>query len=163
MNTNTETNERELMLASLRAFVRQRPGFEPANYENEATYRADVRRAGRDLRHAEELIRAVTLRPSCALSPKQAGRLTWDAGEKRWDYVIGQYFPTEYRAAACRVLVSALWDWYVENLPKHKLTHTYNQQTGEIAERVDGLRAGDWVRRQAGIDLGPRLAGRWFY
>lgn len=162
MHTNTETNERELMLASLRAFVRQRPRFEPANYENEATYRADVRRAGRDLKEAEELLRAITLRPSCVLSPKQAGRLTWEAGEKRWDYVTGQYFPMEYRAAACRVLVSALWDWYAESLPKHKLTHTHNQETGEITERFEGLRAGEWIRRQARIDLGPRLARRWF-
>lgn len=162
MHTNTETNERELMLAGLRAFVRQRPGFEPANYGDAASYRADVRRAGRDLREAEELLRAVALRPSCALSPKQAGRLTWEAGEKRWDYVTGQYFPTEYRAAACRVLVSALWDWYAESLPKHKLTHTHNQETGEITERFEGLRAGDWIRRQARIDLGPRLARRWF-
>lgn len=158
---NTQTN-RDEMLASLRAFVRQRPRFEPANYENEATYRADVRRAGRDLKEAEELLRAVTLRPSCVLSPKQAGRLTWDAGEKRWDYVTGQYFPMEYRAAACRVLVSALWDYFAASLPKHKLTHTHNQETGEITERYDGLRAGEWIRRQARLDLGPRLARRWF-
>lgn len=160
MHTNTETNERELMLASLRAFVRRRPGFEPANYGDAASYRADVRRAGRDLREAEELLRAVTLRSSCTLGPKQAGRLTWDAGEKRWDYVTGQYFPTEYRAAACQLLASALWAWYAESLPEK--THTHNQETGEITERFDGLRAGEWIRRAARRDLGPRLARRWF-
>jgi len=161
MTTNIQTIRRE-MLIGLQTFVRQRPGFDPNNYGDAASYRADVRRAGRDLRHAEELIRAVAIRPYCVINPKQSGRLSWDAGEKRWDYVTGQYFPTEYRAAACAVLASALWDYFAASLPKHKLTHTHNQETGEITERYEGLRAGDWIRRQARIDLGPRLARRWF-
>lgn len=161
MTTNIQTIRRE-MLIGLQTFVRQRPGFDFNNYGDGASYRADVRRAGRDLRHAEELIRAVAIRPYCVINPKQSGRLSWDDGEKRWDYVTGQYFPMEYRSAACRVLVSALWDYFAASLPKHKLTHTHNQETGEITERYEGLRAGDWIRRQARIDLGPRLARRWF-
>ena len=148
------------MLASLRAFVRQRPGFDWHNYGDAASYRADVRRAGRDLRDAEELLRAVTWRTSCTLAENKCGRLSWNG--KGWEYVAGQYFPTEYRAAACAVLASALWDYFAASLPKHKLTHTHNQETGEITERYEGLRAGDWIRRQARIDLGPRLARRWF-
>lgn len=155
----TQTN-RDEMLASLRAFVRRRPGFDWHNYGDAASYRADVRRAGRDLQDAEELLRAVSLRTSCVLPENKGRRLSWTG--KGWEYIAGQYFPTEYRAAACRVLVSALWDWYAESLPKHKLTHTHNQETGEITERFEGLRAGEWIRRQARIDLGPRLARRWF-
>jgi len=158
MHTNTETNERELMLASLRAFVRRRPGFDWHNYGDAASYRADVRRAGRDLREAGELLRAVSLRRSCAIPENKGQRLFWTGTE--WEYITGQYFPTEYRAAACRVLVSALWAWYAESLPEK--THTHNQETGEITERFDGLRAGEWIRRAALRDLGPRLARRWF-
>jgi len=161
MTTNIHTLRR-VMLTSLQDFVRQRPGFDPNNYGDAASYRADVRRAGRDLRHAEELIRAVAIRPYCVINPKQSGRLSWDAAKQRWDYVTGQYFPTEYRAAACAVLASALWDYFAASLPKHKLTHTHNQESREITERYEGLRAGDWIRRQARIDLGPRLARRWF-
>lgn len=158
MTTNIQTTRR-VMLTSLQSFVRQRPGFDPNNYGDAASYRADVRRAGRDLRHAEELIREVAIRPYCIINPKHAGRLSWDAAKQRWDYVTGQYFPTEYRAAACGVLVSALWDYFASDLPERKLTKTPN---GEMEETYNGMSAGDWIRRQARIALGPRIARRWF-
>ena len=152
----TQTN-RDEMLASLRAFVRQRPGFEPANYGSAASYRADVRRAGRDLRDAEELLRAVTWRTSCTLAENKCGRLSWNG--KGWEYVAGQYFPTEYRAAACAFLASALWRCYSVGLPERK---TVKGPDGQTEETYAGMSAGDWIRRQARIDLGPRLARRWF-
>jgi hypothetical protein len=155
MTTHTKRDE---MLASFQGFIRQRPGFDPNNYGDAASYRADVRRAGRDLREAGELLRAVSLRRSCAIPENKGQRLSWTG--KGWEYTAGQYFPTEYRAAACQLLASALWDWYAESLPEK--THTHNQETGEITERFDGLRAGDWIRRAARRDLGPRLARRWF-
>lgn len=158
MTTNIQTTRR-VMLTSLQSFVRQRPGFDPNNYGDGASYRADVRRAGRDLRDAQELIRAVAVRPYCVINPKQAGRLSWDAAKQRWDYTTGQYFPTEYRAAACAVLASALWDYFASDLPERKLTKTPN---GEMEETYNGISAGGWIRRQARIDLGPRLARRWF-
>lgn len=158
MTTNIQTIRRE-MLIGLQAFVRQRPGFDPNNYGDAASYRADVRRAGRDLRHAEELIRAVAIRPYCVINPTQSGRLSWDAAKQRWDYVTGQYFPTEYRAAACALLVSALWGYFASDLPERKLEKTPN---GETEETYNGMSAGDWIRSQARIALGPRLARRWF-
>jgi hypothetical protein len=39
-----------------------------------------------------------------------SGRLTYDAARNEWEYVTGQYFPTEYREAACAVLASAFRD-----------------------------------------------------
>ena len=155
MTTHTKRDE---MLASLQGFIRQRPGFDPNNYGDAASYRADVRRAGRDLREAGELLRAVSLRRSCAIPENKGQRLFWTGTE--WEYITGQYFSTEYRAAACQLLASALWAWYAQSLPEK--THTHNQETGEITERFDGLRAGEWIRRAARRDLGPRLARRWF-
>lgn len=152
----TQTN-RDEMLASLRAFVRQRPGFDWHNYGSAASYRADVRRAGRDLRDAEELLRAVTWRTSCTLAENKGGRLSWNG--KGWEYVAGQYFPTEYRAAACAFLASALWRCYSVGLPERK---TVKGPDGQTEETYAGMSAGDWIRRQARIDLGPRLARRWF-
>lgn len=155
MTTHTKRDE---MLASLQGFIRQRPGFDPNDYGDAASYRADVRRAGRDLRDAEELLRAVAIRASCQIPENKSGRLCWIGNG--WEYTAGQYLPTEYRGAACALLASALWVWYAESLPKK--THTHNQETGEITERFDGLRAGEWIRRAALRDLGPRLARRWF-
>lgn len=155
MTTHTKRDE---MLAGLQTFIRKRPGFDPNNYGDGASYRADVRSAGRDLREAEELLRAVRLRQSCEIPENKGQRLFWTG--KEWEYTTGQYFPTEYRAAACQLLASALWNWYASGLPEK--THTHNQETGEITERYDGLRAGEWIRRAALRDLGPRLARRWF-
>lgn len=162
-NTTEETNqsERELMLDTLQHFIRQRPGFEWANYDSAASYRADTRRALRDLHDAEDMLRAIRWRTSCTFSPSTSGRLTWEAERKGWQYVAGQYFPTEFRAAACSLLASALWGYWRENLPK-KTTYTHNQETGEDTVRYDGLRACDWIRRQARRELGARIANRWF-
>jgi hypothetical protein len=41
----------------------------------------------------------------------KTGRLTWDDSKKRFDYCAGQYFPTEYRAAVCRALISIVMAW----------------------------------------------------
>jgi hypothetical protein len=37
-------------------------------------------------------------------------------GEYRLEYCIGQYWPTEYRAAACAVLAQAIWVYYRKDL-----------------------------------------------
>ena len=47
---------------ALRVFVRQRPGLEYGNYGDPASYRAEVRSIGKDLKQAEQLLRAVELR-----------------------------------------------------------------------------------------------------
>ena len=161
--TQETTSDRETMLDALQGFIRQRPGFEYGNYGDVKSYRADVRRAGRDLRDAEELLRAVRWRTSCKVNPRASGRLTWNEENKgAWSYCTAQYFPTEFRAAACYVLASALWDYWAECLPENKVTYTHNTETGELTKRYDGLRIGDWIRRQARRELGARLARRWF-
>lgn len=63
------------------------------------------------------------------------------------DYTTGQYFPTEYRKAACAVLASALWDNMIDAVP------------GE-GEGVKS--AGDWLRAYFRREFGRGIASRWF-
>lgn len=138
----TTTTEKTTILNALRAFIESRPGFVWANYVGAAdAYRADYRRAYKDLQDARELLRAVELSdlPAAILEEtlSTARRLTWDG--QRLEYTTGQYYPTEYRAAACRALAGALWEWFrgVED-------------------------TGDTMRRKMRNVLGARLARRWF-
>ena len=68
---------------------------------------------------------ALTLLRACELSGMNeddikagfrafSGRLQLKQDERGYylDYCTGQYWPTEYRAAAAAVLASALWDYY---------------------------------------------------
>lgn len=81
----------------------------------------------------------------------------------RLDYVTGQYWPTEYRRAACAVLASALWDHARQSMPepKGKLTRTHGDFTTEH-DNIDGLTPGDWLRRYFRREFGRGIASRWF-
>ena len=65
---------------ALAAFIRQRPGFDYANYGDAASYRADSRRASLQKRDAETLLQAVRWRDSISgadiLEAARGGRLT---------------------------------------------------------------------------------------
>lgn len=115
---------------ALAAFIRQRPGFDYANYGDAASYRADSRRASLQKRDAETLLQAVRWRDSISgadiLEAARGARLTITVlpttDDPRTgitiDYCTGQYFPTEFRAGVCRVLSSALWNWQRESMPE---------------------------------------------
>lgn len=47
-----------------------------------------------------------------------SGRLTLE--NNKLQYITGQYFPTEYRPAACRVLVSIIWNAFSKILTDSK-------------------------------------------
>lgn len=139
------------ILDALRAFVDSRPGFDPRNYGDARSYRADTGRAQRDRRDAHALLGAVyreafstddngrdkllcCLRE--AMSPRQRLALHDDG---RLEYTAGQYYPTEYRAAACRALADTLWSyWWAPGA------------------------TGDSLRKTARNVLGARLTRRWF-
>lgn len=133
----------DTLTSALRAFIESRPGFEPANYAGAPdAYRADYRTAYRDLQDARELLRAVERSSMTAETLLREGltrRLTWDGARGALDYCTGQYYPTEYRAAACRALADALWAHYRESSS-----------------------TGDSLRRTMRSLLGARLARRWF-
>ncbi len=175
--------ERELLLANLDAFVRQRSGLEYREYSDATSSRAEQCSITRDLHDYRTLRAAVQWRDGIdAAALKEAfrafsGRLTWDG--KRLDYCTGQYFPTEYCKAACAVLASALWDYtrehampepsyMVERKPFKTLADakayaaTFVPVFVAIEERHDGLSPGDWLRRYFRREFGRGLAARYF-
>ena len=123
MDTNTQA-----ILDALEKFINQRPGLDPANYgchpeqlqySNQAqriearramrgdaeTIRKDGARARKALREARQYAEAGHGTEAMLVqSFKDAfsERLEWDGS--RLSYCTGQYYPTEYRAAAASVL-----------------------------------------------------------
>jgi hypothetical protein len=136
--------DKPTLIDNIRAFINQRPGFDPRNYHNAASYRADARRALRDRDDALDLLRYVDLRDGITVDriaeQLRSGRLTLTpAGQL--DYTTGQYFALEYRAAACRTLAGVIWAWLRDEC---------------------GHNTGDAIRAAARRELGARLARRWF-
>lgn len=119
------------ILSTLRAFICQRPGFEPRNYisdwndtEGRRAYWSDVFQAGQDRRDALTLLafieRSAAYDPAILSDLSDAasrGRLTWNG--TAWDYCTGQYWCVEYRRAAVRVLSDAI---IASNARTHGLT-----------------------------------------
>ena len=141
--------EKSAILSALRNWVSQRPGFNPCNY-TPASYRADCRTVARQRRDALEMLRFIELSGSitspmlnAAFHDAFSGRLSWDG--VRLSYCAGQYWPTEYRAAACAVLASAIWAWLRDECCPHDEEHK-----------------GDWIRSAARRNFGRGLASRWF-
>jgi hypothetical protein len=145
---------KETYLAALFKFVSQRPGLEFGHYGSAAAYRSESRRITRQRHDFRRLAHEVELLPNGISAEKLieasksafSGRLTFvEKGDKVGvDYCAGQYFPTEYRAAACAVLASALWDYYRANIPP------------ETENKGDKLRA-KFCRM-----FGASIASRWF-
>ena len=115
----TPQAERAAILAALGAWIAQRPGLDPGNYDR-AGYQSDSRRITQQKADALEMLRAVERRPDIGAAALReafrafSGRLSWNGAQL--DYCTGQYWPTEYRAAACAVLRSALWDYWREDI-----------------------------------------------
>jgi hypothetical protein len=131
------------ILEALARFIAQRSGIDGRNYgESREAFLGDYRRILRDGRDARALLRVVTLStclPDSILAEVlKSGRLTWDGS--RLDYCAGQYFPTEYRAAACRALASTLWVYWSDG----------------------GRYTADQIREAARMNLGRGIARRWF-
>ena len=142
------------ILTALDRFARQRPGLEYGNYGDATAYRSEMRRITRQLADARTLLRAVEHSGITADQLREAfraysGRLAITETDKgiRLDYCTGQYWPTEYRAAVCAVLASALWDYYRDDF---------------AASAKPGESAGDAVRRQFRREFGRGIANRWF-
>src|SRR3990167_2920520 len=115
---------KEQIITALRAFINQRPGLEFVNYGDWKAYRAELRQITKDRAQALELLRAVEWRDSitaeeliAAFPRAYSGRLTLTdkGGAAVLDYCTGQYFPTEYRRAACAVLAQALWRYTADH------------------------------------------------
>ena len=79
------------------------------------------------------------------------------------DYCTGQYWPTEYRAAACAVLASALWAyWRADMKPDGKRTETFSYGIGTYeVDTYNGLRFADAVQKVARRELSRGVVSRW--
>ena len=140
--------KKQNMITALRQFIAQRSGIEFANYGNRESFMGDYRpilRAGRD---ARVLLAAVSGRDSITVDNILAGcrayagrlQIVEKDGAVRVDYCTGQYFPTEYRNAACAVLATVLWDYAL----------------------ASGHEDGNAIRKWARGEFGRGIASRWF-
>lgn len=98
----------------LRRWVNQRPALEFANYGDVSAYRAESRRIQQQrtdalalLAYAESTSYDVLSQLPDAFRHAFSGRLSYDSESQTLDYVCGQYWPVEYRAAACAVIAQA--------------------------------------------------------
>ena len=156
MKTETKATEsRETLLQVIRAFIGQRSGIDRRNYQRDwsdkegaAAFNSDYRRILRDGSDARRLLEYVAAREgitAAQILETSSGnrRLEWVfVGESpRLEYCTGQYFPTEYRAAACSMLAGMVWRYLAADYE--------NDQAAE-------------VRKAARRSFGRGIAGRWF-
>jgi hypothetical protein len=134
------------LLAALDRFIRQRSGLDPRNYGDRESLMSDYRPILRDGKVARQLLRFVEIRESITadmlLEGTRAfsGRLQFirnNKGECVVDYCVGQYFPTEYRAAACRIMAYAIAEWMrPESVDRETIRHKARREFGRaIAAR----------------------------
>ena len=159
MTTTADKLTRAELLQRLERFIAQRPGFDFANYGDAASYRADARTATRQLNDARAMLSALSWRDYITADMiraklRSSGRLRLlDNGAL--DYCTGQYWPTEYRAGACRVLASLLWDAWRDDMPAP-------DADGKVAHNGRKVWPGDYLRDKARREFGRAIAGRWF-
>lgn len=113
--------------AMLRTFIAQRSGLDWRNYASDwvsdwrgmAAFHSDRNRIlqhGRDARALLAFVERSSMPVEFIMRELETGRLTFDSVRGELDYCAGQYFPTEYRAAVCRTLSSAIWRFYRDNV-----------------------------------------------
>jgi len=133
----------------LRAFIAQRSGLDWRNYASDwrdtagmSALRSDrntILQRGRDARALLSFVENQSPIPVDYLLSELAegNRLSFDPARNTIDYCAGQYFPTEYRTAACRALSDVIWRHCREN-------------------EISNVRA--WAVRT----FGRAIASRWF-
>lgn len=149
------------LCAILRELIMSRPGFETGNYHTYAAYRSDARRSLRDRDDAMKLLDAAEYSDSVTLSHlrdalSSARRLSLSDDGQRLDYCAGQYYPTEYRAAACSALASAWWNAIRDDLTAS--AHSAAMVCSPWRDAVTGGR----IRKYARSRFGSTIAHRWF-
>ena len=148
---------KERIITALGAWIRQRPGLEFGNYGDVSAYRSEMRCITRQLHDARTLLAAVSWRDSItaddllAAARAYSGRLsiTEKDGGVQIDYCTGQYWPTEYRAAACAVLGQAMFDWARDKCMPSDETKLAN------------ISPGTFIRSSLRREFGRHLQSRW--
>ena len=112
------------------SFANQRPGLEYANYGEPTSYRQEGREITKDLHDFRELLtlayrRIENLDNAIEMYLKNSSnRLTLNA-KGELEYCTGQYFPTEYRPAANRVLSNLIWASYRDEIEHNTPNNVY--------------------------------------
>ena len=124
--TTESTITKSEICTMLRAFVAQRSGLDWRNYARDwrdyagqAAFHSDRSRIllhGRDARALLSFVERSPMPVEFLMRELETGRLTFDSARNALDYCAGQYFPTEYRAAVCRVLSNAVWRFHRDNV-----------------------------------------------
>lgn len=151
--TKKQTVTREQITALLRAHVAQRSGIDFRNYwtrdhwnahsEGKKAFMSDYRRIMQQGREARQLLAYVersTMTTDILLSGFKAysGRLeiTHKKQGPGIEYTTGQYFATEYRAAACAVLARAIFEyWYFSGMNYEQIKKQARQEFGAAITR----------------------------
>lgn len=145
--------EKQIILEGLKKHINQRTGIDARNYFSSwgdkngvRRFRSEYREILREGKEARILLNAVADRDIDSLAILNAaktafsGRLSYNAETNRWDYCTGQYFPTEYRAAACALLAQVLWDYV----------------------REQGYTTREQIQKWARGEFGRGIVNRWF-
>jgi hypothetical protein len=150
----TEITNKPAMINALAAFISQRSGIDRRNYwsgsycASRDAFLGDYRPILKHGKQARKLLSFVSRRDISAedlLSASQSafsGRLSFvfRGDSAAVDYTTGQYFPTEYRAAACAVLARAVWEYF----------------------RTGCNYSPEQIRKSARREFGRAIASAWF-
>ena len=147
--------KKDKIVKLLQAWIDKRPGLDPRDYgqgrDGWRNYRRESAHITEQKRDAQKLLNSVassqiTAEDLIEVFPRAfSGRLelTQEGEEFRLSYCTGQYFPTEYRAAAAAVLASALWNYHREDYK-------------------DSDHIGDELQKAFKRMFGEKIAERWF-
>ena len=139
------------IINALEAWVDQKPCLSFADYGDNKYYQQDYRGILQAKHDFYTILRQVELRDSLTADDlikgfdSFSGRLSIaedDDQNIKLDYCTGQYWPTEYRSAACAVVASALWAFWRSDL--------------------EGLDLGNRLHKMARDQFGIGIAKRWF-
>lgn len=134
-------------------FVNQRPGLDFCNYGEIRAYRTEMREITNDRKDFFELLGLASRRVQNLENKlneylsKSSGRLTIDENGNL-EYCTGQYFPVEYRPAACRVLASLIWASYLDEVEDNTPNNVY--------------KTGDEIRKAIRRNLSRRVGKNYF-
>lgn len=139
--------QKTTVIDNLNQWIKQRPGLDFGNYGDIKSYRSELRGITKDYQDARELLAFVALCDGisaadivAAAKGAYSGRREINPEYGAIDYCTGQYWPTEYRAAACAVLAATTWAYF----------------------RESGHDTGDSIRKAARAEFGRGIASRWF-
>lgn len=137
MKQTTQTPTQVNAVALLIKFVNQRPWLEFADYGDIKYYRQDSREITKDradfyefMAMADIFVDNLNVKLIEQLT-KYADRLTLENGKLK--YITGQYFPTEYRPAGCRVIKAIVWNALRE---EKNAKGEYIRQSGDDIRKV---------------------------